>query len=55
MGVIEDAVAWAIETANDQSHGYSQADRWGPDYDCSSFVIQAFQQAGVSLREAGAS
>lgn len=55
MGVIEDAVAWAIETAKDQSHGYSQADRWGPDYDCSSFVIQAFQQAGVSLREAGAS
>ena len=54
MGVIEDAVAWAIDTANDQSHGYSQADRWGPDYDCSSFVIQAFQQAGVSLREAGA-
>ena len=55
MGVIEDAVAWAIETANDQSHGYSQADRWGPDYDCSSFVIQAFEQAGVALREAGAS
>jgi len=54
MGVIEDAVAWAIETANDQSHGYSQADRWGPNYDCSSFVIQAFQQAGVSLREVGA-
>ena len=54
MGVIEDAVAWAIETANDQSHGYSQADRWGPDYDCSSFVIQAFEQAGVALREAGA-
>ena len=55
MCVIEDAVAWAIETANDQSHGYSQADRWGPDYDCSSFVIQAFEQAGVALREAGAS
>ena len=55
MGVIEEAVAWAIETANDQSHGYSQADRWGPDYDCSSFVISAFEQAGVSLREAGAS
>ncbi len=55
MGVIEDAVAWAIEAANDQSHGYSQADRWGPDYDCSSFVISAFEQAGVSLREAGAS
>ena len=55
MGVIESAVNWAIETANDQSHGYSQADRWGPDYDCSSFVITAYEQAGVALREAGAS
>lgn len=57
MGVIEQAVAWAIETANDQSHGYSQDAnrRWGPDYDCSSFVISAFEQAGVPLREAGAS
>ena len=55
MGVIEQAVAWAIEIAKDPSHGYSQTDRWGPDYDCSSFVISAFEQAGVSLREAGAS
>lgn len=55
MGVIENAVAWAIETANDQSHGYSQADRWGPNYDCSSFVISAWEQAAVPLREAGAS
>jgi len=55
MGKIEDAVAWAIEIANDPNHGYSQADRWGPDYDCSSFVISAWEQAGVPLREAGAS
>ena len=55
MGVIESAVEWAIQIANDPSHGYSQANRWGPDYDCSSFVISAFEQAGVPLREAGAS
>ena len=55
MEVIEKAVQWAIDTANDNSHGYSQADRWGPDYDCSSFVISAYEQAGVPLREAGAS
>lgn len=55
MGVIESAVNWAIGIANDQGHGYSQADRWGPDYDCSSFVISAFEQAGVAVREAGAS
>lgn len=55
MGVIEKAVQWAINTANNNSHGYSQADRWGPDYDCSSFVITAYEQAGVPVREAGAS
>lgn len=55
MTVIESAVQWAIATANDNSHGYSQASRWGPDYDCSSFVISAYQQAGLKLREAGAS
>ena len=55
MGVIEKAVDWAIKIANDQSHGYSQSSRWGPDYDCSSFVIEAYEQAGVPVREAGAS
>ena len=55
MTVIESAVQWAIKTANDNSHGYSQASRWGPDYDCSSFVISAYEQAGVKVKEAGAS
>ena len=55
MTVIESAVQWAINTANDNSHGYSQASRWGPDYDCSSFVITAYEQAGVKVKEAGAS
>ena len=55
MSVIESAVAWAIETANDNSHGYSQASRYGPDYDCSSFVITAYEQAGLKVKEAGAS
>ena len=55
MTVVEKAVQWAINTAEDNSHGYSQASRWGPDYDCSSFVITAYEQAGVPVREAGAS
>ena len=55
MTIIEKAVQWAVNTANDNSHGYSQASRWGPDYDCSSFVITAYEQAGVPVREAGAS
>lgn len=54
MTKIEKAVSWAIQTANDNSHGYSQADRWGPDYDCSSFVIEAYEQAGVPVRQGGA-
>jgi hypothetical protein len=50
MSVIEDAVQWAICIANDQSHGYSQASRWGkPDYDCSSFAISAYKAAGVPI------
>lgn len=54
MGVIEKAVAWAIDIANDNRHGYSQANRWGPDYDCSSLVIAAYEQAGVPVKSRGA-
>lgn len=54
MSVIEKAVSWAVSVANDNSHGYSQADRWGPDYDCSSLVISAYEQAGVPARQHGA-
>ena len=53
--ITEKALAWALETANDDTHGYSQAKRWGPDYDCSSFIISAYEQAGLPVREAGAS
>lgn len=49
MGVIESAVTYARGIAADDSHGYDQANRWGPDYDCSSLVISAFKKAGVPL------
>lgn len=55
MSVIDDAVKWAKDTANDDSHGYDQTNRWGPDYDCSSFVISAWEAAGVSVKANGAS
>ncbi len=42
--------AWA----NELSHGYDQANRWGPDYDCSSAVISAWELAGVPVRTNGA-
>ena len=45
--VVERAISWAVAIANDNSHGYSQQSRWGPDYDCSSLVIAAFKYAGV--------
>lgn len=50
--VVENAISWAVAIANDNSHGYSQQSRWGPDYDCSSFVISAFKSAGVDTGSA---
>lgn len=53
--VIDKAVNIAIKIANDDSHGYSQANRWGnPDYDCSSFIITCWQDAGVPVKTNGA-
>ena len=49
MNTIQKALDWALSIANNNSHGYDQKNRWGPDYDCSSFVITAYKQAGVPL------
>lgn len=51
---VEYAVQWAINIANDDSHGYDQGSRWGPDYDCSSLVISAYENAGVPVKTNGA-
>lgn len=51
---IEKAVTWALQIAQDPVHGYDQTRRWGPDYDCSSLMISAWQQAGVPVKTAGA-
>lgn len=48
---VQKAIDWAISIANDDSHGYSQASREGPDYDCSSFVYSAFEYAGFGVIE----
>lgn len=53
-GIIEKAINWAVGIANDNTHGYSQIYRNGPDYDCSSLVINAFEIAGVPVKESGA-
>lgn len=51
---VKKAVEWAVGIANDNSHGYDQGDRWGPDYDCSSLLIQAWENAGVPVKTNGA-
>lgn len=52
---IQNAINWAFDIANDDTHGYSQKTRNGnPNYDCSSFVINAYENAGIPVKEAGA-
>ena len=52
---IQSAIDWALATAADDSHVYSQKTRNGnPNYDCSSFVIAAYENAGIPVKEAGA-
>lgn len=52
---VEKALKWAVDVAHDERHGYDQTSRWGnPDYDCSSLVISAFEQAGIKMKSSGA-
>ena len=53
---IEKAISWMEDTANDDRHGYCQDHRWGVDgdYDCSSAVITAWENAGVPVKTKGA-
>ena len=52
LETINSAVNYAVGIANDDSHGYDQIGRWGPDYDCSSLVISAYRAAGLELKGA---
>ena len=53
--VVNGAISWAKGIANDNSYGYSMDTRWGnPNYDCSSLVISAYQDAGIDVKGAGA-
>lgn len=47
---IDDAVFKAEAIAADNRCGYSQINRWGPDYDCSSLVISALKYAGFDTQ-----
>ena len=53
--LIEYYVSYMEKIAEDQSHGYSQQNRWGePDYDCSSLTITALEKAGIPVKTKGA-
>ena len=52
--MIEKAISQMEAWSADNSHGYDQANRWGPDYDCSSAVISAWELAGVPVKTNGA-
>lgn len=54
MSKTEKAVAWAEQIAADNRHGYGWGG-WGPDYDCGHLIIQAYEQAGILVKSAGAS
>ena len=54
MSKINAAVSWALSVAGNAAHGYDQSRRWGPDYDCSSFLICVWEAAGVPVRASGA-
>lgn len=45
---LEKAINWAVNIANDDSHGYSQVGRTGPDYDCSSLIGHALYYGGFT-------
>ena len=46
---IEAALEWAVEIAEDDTHGYSRKYRNGPNYDCASFVSYALMAGGFDL------
>lgn len=50
MSIIEAAVEWAIAIANDDTHGYDQGKRDGPDYDCSALMSWAYHEGGLNTR-----
>lgn len=56
MSKTDQAIAWMEATARNDAHGYDQRYRWGEkgDYDCSSAVITAWQNAGVPVKTKGA-
>ena len=54
MNTIDKAITQMEVWAADDSHGSDQSARGGPDYDCSSAVISAWELAGAPVKSGGA-
>lgn len=52
MADLGQAIQNMIDLCNDDSHGYSMTNRWGPDYDCSSSIITALRNADFDVGNA---
>lgn len=50
---IDKMVNHAKDIAADNTHGYSQTRRWGPDYDCSSLMYECAKFAGYNVPTSG--
>ena len=46
MADLAQAIQNMVDLCNDDSHGYDQGSRWGPDYDCSSSIVTSLRNAG---------
>lgn len=53
MGNKQKFVEFVTEWCEDDSHGYSQVNRWGPDCDCSSLMYMAARAAGYDVPISG--
>lgn len=52
-GRIRALVETALEIAADDTHGYSQINRVGPDFDCSSFLAYCLRSVGFDISVSG--
>ena len=50
MSKVETYTVNAINIANDNTHGYDQEHRDGPDYDCSFLVNKVVREAGIPIK-----
>lgn len=53
MPDLNKAIEWLVSIADNDTHGYSQSNRQGPDYDCSSLTLNALSHGGFAVNVSG--